>query len=276
MKKFVLALLGALVFVPSVYAIDGVPAFPSCVSPSGTLQVSYDTGVHGIVGDPSEHVGSDKVYLLGDSNLVQCFCSTNGAGIQTNWWRVSSLSQDQIDQLAKDGWTYIPDGSAWGLDQTAYMAKNTNFSCNGEHHDNNGGGGNPGAPVCNAGKPPAPQLLSVVRNGSTAKLTWTAVTPVSYYSIVYGTTPGNYIYGASNVGNVTTYTVGSLNPNTTYYFSVRAVNDCTPSDPSGNTGGQVLGASTFAGTGNIMTIYAALIASVGFLLVGLFLKKREV
>jgi len=70
--------------------------------------------------------------------------------------------------------------------------------------------------------------------------------------------------------------VGSLDPDKAYYFSVRAVNNCAPSDGSGNTGGQVLGASTFAGTGNIVTIYSVLALALGFLLVGLFLRNREV
>jgi hypothetical protein len=270
---FVVLAMGT--FVPRVYAID-VPSFPSCVSINGTLKVSYDSGIHGIVGDPSVHQGSDKVYLVGDSNLTQCFCSETGAGIQTNWWKVSSLNQDQIDQLTKQGWTYIPSGSAWGLDDSAYMAQNSSYSCNSS---NNGGGGNDGGSnnqVCNSAKPPAPQLISVVRNGATAKLTWSAVTPVTYYSIVYGTKPGEYIYGVANVGNTTSYTVGSLDPNSSYYFSVRAVNDCTPSDPSTSPRGQVLGASTFAGTGNIVFVYASMVLSLAFLLLGIYFKRREV
>lgn len=269
-------LIGAAVFVPRALAIN-IPDFPSCVSPTGTLKISYDTGVHGIVGNPNAMSGSDRVYLVGDSNLVQCFCATDGSGIQTNWWKQSSLTQDQIDQLQKDGWTFIPDGSAWGLENTAYLAKNANFSCLPQNHnDNNGGGNPPGAPVCDSAKPAAPQLLSVLRNGTTATVSWTAVATADHYSIVYGTTPGNYVYGVSNTGNVTSYTIGSLDPNATYYFSVRAINNCMPSDPSDNPGGQVLGASTFAGTGNIWAVYTALGLAGVFFVTAFLLKSREV
>lgn len=129
----------------------------------------------------------------------------------------------------------------------------------------NGCGGWPSAPTCGATVPPAPVLLSTVRRGSTALLTWTAVVPVTHYTISYGLTPDNFIYGVPNTGNVTSFTVGALDPNTKYYFSVRAVNDCAPSDPSGGIGGgQVLGASTLAATGNSSLLYLTLSAGTLF------------
>jgi hypothetical protein len=126
--------------------------------------------------------------------------------------------------------------------------------------------------VCNASKPNGAPTLTVERtSGTTAKLTWTAVSPVTHYAISYGTTPGNYAYGVPNTGNVTTYNVGGLNNGTNYYFIVRGINDCTPGDPSGeksmggnvlgaSTGGQVLGASTstLAATGSFGTTRTAL------------------
>jgi len=130
----------------------------------------------------------------------------------------------------------------------------------------NGCGGQPQAPSCGATKPSTPDLLGVVRHGTTADLSWTASVPVSYYSIVYGTQPDNFIYGAANIGNTTHYTVNGLNLGTTYYFSVRGVNDCMPSDPSATSPGQVLGASTggqvlgLAFTGNSSLLYLLLSA----------------
>lgn len=110
-----------------------------------------------------------------------------------------------------------------------------------------------GAPICTANQPPAPLIKSIVRRSTNAILTWTPVTPVSYYFIFYGTKPGSQQFGIPNVGNVTTFTVGALNPRLKYYFDVRAVNDCMPSGSSTNSGqGQVLGASTtvLAATGS--------------------------
>lgn len=121
-------------FVAPVYAVDA-PSFPSCVNPQGTLVASYDTGTHGVVGGTS-YAGSDKVYKLDNTSLVQCLCTTDGKGIQTNWWKASSLDSQQIEILKNQGWIYIPTGSVWGLTQDAYFAKNVDYSCT----TGNGGG----------------------------------------------------------------------------------------------------------------------------------------
>lgn len=280
-RKTLLAsvLLLALSAVP-VRAID-VPNFPSCTSPTGSVKVSYDSGVHGIPGDSGEYVGSDIVYTVSDSTLVQCFCAVSGSGIQTNWWKVDSLEQSQVDQLTSAGWIYIPDGSAWGLDPVPYLSKNSNFSCGGAPTPTPTSppsftqpGPGP-APVCDSGKPGTPSLVSVVRDGTTAKLTWTTVSQASHYTIGYGTKPNDYTYGVPNTGNVTTFTVGSLDPDTLYYFAVRAVNNCMPGDwsttPTGIGGGEVLG---LAATGNSTLLYTML-ALGGVSLILAFLSRRR-
>jgi len=86
-------------------------------------------------------------------------------------------------------------------------------------------------------------------------LAWTAVSPVTHYSISYGLSSGNYIYGVSNTGNVTSFTVGGLDSGAGYCFAVRAVHDCAPSGLSneictGEVLGQVLGVTTLADTGS--------------------------
>ncbi len=77
----------------------------------------------------------------------------------------------------------------------------------------------------------APKLLSATPLSNTQiKLTWTkAADPVSFYTVNYGTQKGLYTYGNPNVGgaNTTSYTVGSLSPSVTYYFSVIPGNGCT-------------------------------------------------
>ena len=112
---------------------------------------------------------------------------------------------------------------------------------------------------CGAAIPPAPTLLKVNRRGSEADLTWTAVEPVTHYSISYGLSSRNYIYGVPNTGRVTSFTVGSLQSGVNYCFAVRAVNDCAPSELSNKictgvvlgatTEGKVLGVSTLGATG---------------------------
>ncbi len=269
-----LVLFGFLTAAHPVKAID-IPAFPSCQSPSGTVVVNYSSGVHGIPGDSGQYIGSDIVYTVSDSQLVQCFCADSDSGIQTNWWKISSLTSDQINYLKNLGWIYIPSGLPWGLQDAPYMAQNTTISCSQPvitptptpaPQPCNGCSGPPTAPVCNFTQPPDPQLVSVSRTGSSAQLTWTAVSPVTNYAIFYGTKPGVYTFGVPNTGNVTSFVINDLVPGVQYYFQVRAVNGCMPSQ--GNTTGQVLGASTvlgLAGTGNLAQIAllgAAFIASL--------------
>lgn len=60
-------------------------------------------------------------------------------------------------------------------------------------------------------------------------LNWLKLTAnADKYTIAYGVQPGNYIYGLPDVGNVSSFTVGYLNPGTRYYFVVRGVNGCMP------------------------------------------------
>lgn len=102
--------------------------FPSCIAPQGKLIANYDNGTHGIIGQGSR-IGKDSVYLLDNGNTAQCFCSVNGHGIQTNWQKTSSLTQDEIKILENEGWIFVPDGTAWGLPEGSYLAKNSDYAC---------------------------------------------------------------------------------------------------------------------------------------------------
>jgi hypothetical protein len=291
LKYLPVLLLSLFVGVSPVRAID-IPDFPACTSPSGEVLVNHESGVHGIPGSNGEYVGSDIVYTISDSQLTQCFCAVSDSGIQTNWWKLSSLNEDQISYLKNLGWTYVADGSAWGLQSAPYMTHNSEFVCGGQPEVTptptpppapqpcNGCGGS-SVPVCTASKPSAPVVTSVVRTGTTAQITWTAVANATHYTISYGTQPNNYPYGVPNTGKVTSYVIGSLVPGTHYYFIVRAVNDCMPSDPS-STGGQVLGISTgfgggqvlgLASTGSLPAVYLSL--ALGGLFFTLFLITKR-
>jgi len=123
-------LLALSAFVPKALAVT-TPTFPTCANPQGTLVVSYSDGTHGIPGSPASYSGSDAVYRLSDTALSQCFCSVYGEGIQTNWWKASSLTDSDVAILKSEGWISIPDGSVWGLDPGPYMALNSNYICGG-------------------------------------------------------------------------------------------------------------------------------------------------
>ncbi len=86
-----------------------------------------------------------------------------------------------------------------------------------------------GASVCTATVPTsAPVLSAYASSVNTVVLTWTPVSPITHYTIHYGTSSGSYIYGAPDVGNITSFAVSALSGGTTYYFQIRGVNDCMP------------------------------------------------
>lgn len=63
-------------------------------------------------------------------------------------------------------------------------------------------------------------------------LNWTRYYPnVDNYSIVYGTSSGNYQYGVANIGNTVVYTIGALNPGQRYYFFVYPSSQGNPLTP---------------------------------------------
>lgn len=134
----VLFLLATNSNVPSAFAVTP-PDFPACNNPSGTtLRVEYNDGIHGLVGSTAEYRGKDSVYNINTNSdqVLQCLCTDQDEGIQTNWWKVASLDDSEIQILKNQGWHYIANGALWGLDSAAYMAYNSRYTC----RDGVGGG----------------------------------------------------------------------------------------------------------------------------------------
>jgi hypothetical protein len=63
-------------------------------------------------------------------------------------------------------------------------------------------------------------------NSGQITLSWQSNSNINNYDVLYGPTPGNYLWGAQNIGNVTSYTVGGLTPGQRYYFVIQP--DSTP------------------------------------------------
>ncbi len=122
--------------VGNAYAATA-PVFPACANPQGEVKVSYDNGIHGVAGDQNAYTGKDTVYNVSPSQKMQCLCPTDGNGIQTNWLKTSELSQDEISVLEKEGWIFIPNGSAWGLDESSYLAQNVKYTCGSTNNTSN-------------------------------------------------------------------------------------------------------------------------------------------
>lgn len=129
--KWILCIAIFLSFVtrPSVVFAATPPAFPACINPQGEVIASYPSGSFGIVGKVGSFAGKDTVYRIGDGALTQCFCPVDGNGIQTNWWKVSNLTTEEINEQVAQGWVLVPDGSAWGLEAVPYLALNIDYSC---------------------------------------------------------------------------------------------------------------------------------------------------
>jgi hypothetical protein len=137
--KYLLSLLMLLSFLASagsVRAVNDPPLF-SCTAPVGTITSQYNSGIHGIAGSTATYEGSDVVYKIDENYVLQCFCpSTGSTGIQSNWWKVDTLSDTDRENFIRRGWIFIPDGSRWGLQASPYLVRNAEYSCAGV-----GGGG---------------------------------------------------------------------------------------------------------------------------------------
>lgn len=108
------------------------PNFPSCEQANGTVIVQYDSGTHGIPGRTESYTGSDSVYRISDTQVLQCFCPEEGSeGIQSNWWKYQGLTEDEDKIFTRTGWTFVVDGTAWGLDRAPYLVQNKSYSCRG-------------------------------------------------------------------------------------------------------------------------------------------------
>lgn len=90
-------------------------------------------------------------------------------------------------------------------------------------------------PVCDKEKPaqvvlyePNHPLLPKAVNAYDVRLNWLKADKANKYTLAFGLSSGNYIYGLPNVGNTDHFTVGSLTPGQKYYFVVRGVNECMP------------------------------------------------
>jgi hypothetical protein len=128
-KLFFISLLLSFIFLAEGKSVLAENAyFTSCLTPVGTITANYPTGSHGIIGQGSQN-GADTVYSLANDNAMQCFCGSNGQGIQTNWLNASNLSSDQIKVYQNKGYIYVPDGTPWGLSNNPYLAQNITYSC---------------------------------------------------------------------------------------------------------------------------------------------------
>lgn len=161
----------------------------------------------------------------------------------------ASDSQNEADALPESGDCKLDSGSdlvIWTKHFTKFMtytesplgnpnnpSSGSSGSSSGSSGSSSGSSSNPS--VCEDSKPgSAPKLISAVAsNPNEVTLTWNkAENPVTYYLIAYGTESGKIQYGNPNAGdkNTFSYTVKGLSGGSTYYFKVRAGNNCMPGE----------------------------------------------
>ena len=117
----------AAFYVQNASAVSA-PDFPACSTPTGSLKVQYNDGTHGVIGNNAEFKGKDTVYSVNQNQVLQCLCTSDGQGIQTNWWKAGTLTQDEINSQINNEWKYVTNGLAWGLTDDPYLIKNINIS----------------------------------------------------------------------------------------------------------------------------------------------------
>lgn len=190
--------------------------------------------------------GSGKlVYVSGSTTLTW----TSGSG--------PTYSNNVMpDDLTTSGFDFVPalqPGTPYSI-QLAFLADIVQTSGGGGSSSQTSQGGPSAgdgkgpaqAPVCTDAKPDKTTLKTVTKENATAvKLTWSKVASATSYAIRFGTESKKYQYGVAKTGNTDNYIVGSLNPNSTYFFTVLPINGCMPGEWSNelstaNVGGRVL------------------------------------
>jgi len=123
-----------------------------------------------------------------------------------------------------------------------------------------GGTTTPTPPKCEATAPSAAPNVTINNVGTnTVSLSWSPVSGVTHYGIVFYRVSDNAQYGSTNIGNVTSYTVNNLSGGANYRFQVYGVNDCAPGPWSntavtGNVPGPFIGGRPTGPSGEVLGV----------------------
>jgi hypothetical protein len=139
----------------------------------------------------------------------------------------------------------VPSVSPSAEPSAAPSAMPANNSGENNGNSSSSANGSSSGPSCNNEAPKATRLISAVSTGKNeVTLTWDkALGTVTHYGVAYGVSTNKPMYGASNVGNVTSFKINGLSGGGTYFFKVKAVNDCMPAEYSNEISVKVGGVS---------------------------------
>lgn len=123
----VITAAGTLLFLGTASQAYANPSFGSCLNPQTSASQVNVGNNHGVIGIGAFD-GTDTIYSV-NGNVMQCLCTSNGKGYQTDWMKASGMSKGEIESYKSQGWIYTPYGEDWGLDKAPYLAKNTEYNC---------------------------------------------------------------------------------------------------------------------------------------------------
>jgi len=226
-------------FFPNYNAVITETNYDTTVSEAGTT----DTFTVSLTNAPTSNVtltlGATQGVSLSPSTLT--FTSANWNTPQTV---TMTVSNNILDGTRTSIVTLTPTSSDTNyngitMDSLSVAVNDTSpvLTPTPVSSSSSGGGSSPDP---SANIPPgakAPNLYSVVPVDGSHILLYFAEgdDPIDRYILEYGTKEGEYPYSVANIGGkgTRTYTVGSLSPNTTYYFRIRGAHG-TGVGPWGN------------------------------------------
>ncbi len=197
----------------------GDDVFVSKFSSDGTYLASYTFGGTRTVGDYF-YANTDRAIVIDAANSIYFAGSVIGVA------DFNPFAEADIHTAgANDG---NPDGYLIKLLQTEVSSSGSSSSTSSQSTNST-----PGPFVCTAFPPfGSPFLFQANVSSNSAQLYFSPVrSPVSFYSVSYGEKENSFLFGdiwdqGSSTG-VLSRKIGSLRPNTTYFFRVAGGNICT-------------------------------------------------
>jgi hypothetical protein len=174
----------------------------------------------------------DKTVLTDATGL---FALTGDEGLFAGSYQVCEVQQTNWTQTAPSGTgCYAVDVTQSGEVVTdlyfgnRYTPPSSSFSAPGT-----GGTSAPGpasTPVCTDNAPSsAPANFRVTSSGAnTVTLAWERVSPATHYGLSFTRNSDGAQYGASNIGNVASYTINGISGGDAYTFELFGINGCAP------------------------------------------------
>lgn len=190
-------------------------------------------GVSEIPGILADQISLD-IIGVGNTFSLTNYPLTSLLNSSVNLGEISQNSQTVYNWSA----TLNRDADNNYADKSTTFAIDFNFTCDDEpsllttSEGQVAGASTFSPPQCTNSYPSAPTGLSAITGADgTVTLNWNhTISDHTGYLIAFGTSPGNYLYGAPDVGNINQYTVESLTPGAQYCFYVRSLNGCMPGE----------------------------------------------